>query len=82
MAEVNRQWVLRKRPSGMVREDDFVRRMEDTAVSDRSGAFLSQVVTAEDDVLTGVYDRHPVRWAEHVVRGQHQHHRLDLGLGA
>ena len=23
MAEVNRQWVLRKRPSGMVREDDF-----------------------------------------------------------
>ena len=53
---------------------------EDLAFAPAARELLGQVVASQDDVLAGRADRLPVLRIEDVVRGQHQHPGLDLGL--
>ena len=53
---------------------------EGPALALRALLLLGEVVAAEHDVLRGDGDGLPVRGREDVVRGQHEHAGLDLGL--
>jgi len=53
---------------------------EDLALAPAARELLGQVVASQDDVLAGCADRLAVLRIEDVVRGQHQHPGLDLGL--
>src|SRR6185436_6842474 len=66
---------------GLQRDHHVVEAAEDLALALRARLGLGQVVAAEHEVLRRHGERLAVRGREDVVRGKHQHLRLDLGLG-
>ena len=66
--------------AGLQRDDDFIEAAEDLARALGVRLGLGQVVAAENEILRRNGERLAVGRREDVVRGQHQHLRLDLSL--